>query len=657
MLSGVSFANASDGNIEPKFVNQYILTDVYLSALATSSIRTPILPSISTLVNPAVSLLRVTLHVLRTIFLVVLSWLAGSRHTIKKISVANTSLLYHDGRALATCESGPPMRFHLPSLETVGWFNGADAEGEAIQEGAKTQFGGDGLIGFMKEWTTGHPKVDPITKEMILYHATFMKPYIHYSVLPEKNHASPKMERVLQQMSMLNAPVPGISGAKMMHDFGVSLSHTVIMDLPLTLDPLNLAKNRPVLCYNGKKPSRFGVFPRREPDAVRWFETKSCCIFHTANTWDEVNARSQVTAVNLLACRLTSAALVFSAANINIPRTICGHVADPPKSISFFDSYDHDEVLLKGGFLEPRRPYGESEAFEYAANIESSAEEKAPLLPQDGVHQAAYASIVNPEAPACELETEQCRLYYYKFGLTSPSNRILRQHALSILPFEFPSLNPLLSMQEARYIYGCSTSTLTSFGTALGKAAKIDVLLKVDALALIERGEQNPPKQITGAIDSRTLPEVLSSPDLADPIKAFVMPYKWFAQEPRFVPRQNAVSEDDGFLLFYAFDEAQLDAHGEAPRDAVSELWIVDAKRMGSPGVNMDAVLARVQLPQRVPYGLHGTWFSEEEIKGQRAVERFRSVEKVLAKKDEMGGGMMWDTWMATRALLEKMLG
>ena len=68
------------------------------------------------------------------------------------------------------------MRVQLPSLETVGWFNGNNADGEAIEEGAKDRFGGDGLIGFMKEWTTGHPKVDPITKEMLLYHATFIKP-------------------------------------------------------------------------------------------------------------------------------------------------------------------------------------------------------------------------------------------------------------------------------------------------------------------------------------------------------------------------------------------------------------------------------------------------------------------------------------------------
>ena len=47
----------------------------------------------------------------------------------------------------------------------------------------------------------------------------------------------------------------------------------------------------------------------------------------------------------------------------------------------------------------------------------------------------------------------------------------------------------------------------------------------------------------------------------------------WFAQEPRFVAKRPTAedpkpAEDDGFLLFYAFDEAQLDlATGDLPAD------------------------------------------------------------------------------------------
>jgi len=158
MLSGVSFRRSDDkGAIQTEFVNQYILTDVFLSSNSTSSLKTPILPSIATLVNPMSSLVTIILRIFRTIALVILSHLPGSQAVIKRISVANTAVLYHDGRALATCESGPPMRISLPGLETIGWFNGMTNEGE-IGKVAGPGFGGGGnsLLSFMKEWTTAH---------------------------------------------------------------------------------------------------------------------------------------------------------------------------------------------------------------------------------------------------------------------------------------------------------------------------------------------------------------------------------------------------------------------------------------------------------------------------------------------------------------------
>lgn len=156
MLSGVLFRRQNGApSIQPEFVNQYILTDVYLSSLATPALETPVLPSIATLVNPLSSLLKITLRILRTLFLVLLSHLPGSEQVIKRISVANTAVLYHDGRALATCESGPPIRISLPGLETVGWFNGRYSEGETNQS-CRPGFGGEGLLSFMREWTTAH---------------------------------------------------------------------------------------------------------------------------------------------------------------------------------------------------------------------------------------------------------------------------------------------------------------------------------------------------------------------------------------------------------------------------------------------------------------------------------------------------------------------
>lgn len=305
MLSGVWFERSSTdpGQVVPNFVNQYILTDVYLSSLEHSTLRTPILPSIATLVNPLSRLLVILWRILRTVLIVILSHCSRSRTAIKRISVANTSILFHDGRALATCESGPPIRVTLPKLETVGWFNGSMAEGEPRTEEPQsdsktppTTLGGTGPLSWMKEWTTGHPKVDQTTGALILFHCSFAPPYVHYSLVPARDFP---VEPESQQQEIMNAPVPGCTGGKLMHDFGVSKHHTVILDLPLSLTPVNLLKNKSVVLYEPEKPSRFGVFPRWQPALVRWFQTTGCCIFHTANTWDEYGPDGGVTAVNL----------------------------------------------------------------------------------------------------------------------------------------------------------------------------------------------------------------------------------------------------------------------------------------------------------------------------------------------------------------------
>ena len=136
--------------------------------------------------------------------------------------------------------------------------------------------------------------------------------------------------------------------------------------------------------------------------------------------------------------------------------------------------------------------------------------------------------------------------------------------------------------------------------------------MKIDAETLTLLGKKDENLQpVSGCVDTRSVDEVLQSDRLDDPIQVFKLPPGYYAQESRFVPRANAKTEDDGFLLFYVFDESQLDENGECRQDARSELWIVDAK-------DMKTVTGKVVLPQRVPYGLHGNWFPEKQVLHQR---------------------------------------
>ena len=274
----------------------------------------------------------------------------------------------------------------------------------------------------------------------------------------------------------------------------------------------------------------------------------------------------------------------------------------------------------------------DSNVYERAALLESpdEDEEKEPFVHiNPGPSPSPFTS---PDEDSPSWEEDQCRLYYYAFDLSSPptTNRITHQWALTTIPFEFPSVRPDREMSAARYVYGCSTSS-TSFGSALGKATKIDVLVKIDALALVERGRASPPRSVGGSVDTRSMAAILASAEAGDAVKGFQMPEGWFAQEPRFVAAEGGEGEDGV-------------TGGEGK--AKSELWVLSAR-------DMKTVVARVRLPQRVPYGLHGSWFDGEMIRGQRGVEGTpRTVESVRGV--EVGGGGVWG---ASRRWVERMLG
>jgi carotenoid cleavage dioxygenase len=65
-----------------------------------------------------------------------------------------------------------------------------------------------------------------------------------------------------------------------------------------------------------------------------------------------------------------------------------------------------------------------------------------------------------------------------------------------------------------------------------------------------------------------------------------------------FAARSDDSAEDAGWLVTFVYDE----------NEQQSELVIVDAQNITAEPV------ARVIIPQRVPYGFHGTWVSQEQL-------------------------------------------
>jgi len=73
-----------------------------------------------------------------------------------------------------------------------------------------------------------------------------------------------------------------------------------------------------------------------------------------------------------------------------------------------------------------------------------------------------------------------------------------------------------------------------------------------------------------------------------------------YGGEGVFVPRPGATEEDDGWLLTFVYDQAE----------NASELVIISAKDITAEPV------AQITIPQRVPYGFHGTWVTQAQIAG-----------------------------------------
>ena len=66
----------------------------------------------------------------------------------------------------------------------------------------------------------------------------------------------------------------------------------------------------------------------------------------------------------------------------------------------------------------------------------------------------------------------------------------------------------------------------------------------------------------------------------------------------------ESTGEDDGYLITFVHNEQARDSNG-------SELVIYNARSFSSQA------LARVAMPQRVPYGFHSTWVPEHEFQQQ----------------------------------------
>ncbi len=190
-------------------------------------------------------------------------------------TLANVSVVNFAGRALALGEVGAPYVLDPTDLSTVGP-SLADA-------GTNNNM-------------TAHPKIDPVTGHMHSFGYGFTQPFLEYRV--HDAHGT----------LISNQPVT-LPKSVMMHDFAITGSDVIFMDLPVLFD-MNGAIKMVSDPASGAVPyrwdptsgARIGVMPLGGPtSALRWVEIDPCYVYHT------INATRQGGDIVLDVCRLDSA--------------------------------------------------------------------------------------------------------------------------------------------------------------------------------------------------------------------------------------------------------------------------------------------------------------------------------------------------------------
>jgi carotenoid cleavage dioxygenase-like enzyme len=175
-------------------------------------------------------------------------------------TVANTTPVVHAGKLFATKEDGRPFEIDPHTLETKGEWD---------------------FYGKYQSLTfTAHPKIDPISGEMICFGyeaAGELSDDVFMYVVDKAGHITREVRLKMPYVSML-------------HDIAISRDHIVLPVYGLATDKEWMEGNNPHWAWNSKLPGYVAVLPRNgEAKDVRWFKGPSKAMIHTLNANVEGN--------------------------------------------------------------------------------------------------------------------------------------------------------------------------------------------------------------------------------------------------------------------------------------------------------------------------------------------------------------------------------
>ena len=178
----------------------------------------------------------------------------GSQQELLNQGSGNVNVVGHGNRVLALPEVGLPHEMDT-QLDTKGLFDYA---------------------GKLTSNMTAHPKIDGRTGQMLFFGYELFEPIVRYHEASAAGDLVKTIDIKLQKSIM-------------MHDFGVTETRVVFMDLPVVfnLEVLEQGFAFPFQ-WSDSHQSRLGIMNRSsDRDNVQWIDIDPCFVFHPLNTYDD----------------------------------------------------------------------------------------------------------------------------------------------------------------------------------------------------------------------------------------------------------------------------------------------------------------------------------------------------------------------------------
>jgi carotenoid cleavage dioxygenase-like enzyme len=122
-----------------------------------------------------------------------------------------------------------------------------------------------------------HPKIDPVSGEMILFRYGLEEPYLYWAAVGADGRVTRPPEVIAE-----------IDRGYMIHDFLITADHVLLVINPATFDLSRTAKGASPLAWEPDRGTRIAVIPRNgRAGNIRWIEADAFWCWHYANAWQD----------------------------------------------------------------------------------------------------------------------------------------------------------------------------------------------------------------------------------------------------------------------------------------------------------------------------------------------------------------------------------